>query len=446
MRLDCDFHQEEQASQWWPHTLPNGQQAQVFLVADQQALAQAVSRLSFQGPRSLTALDIQGVNLRAAAGRLCLLQVAFWDGGGLQCFLFDIMQLGEHVGALSPFLQNTYTPKFIHNAQLAATVLAHKFGITLSGVIDVGTAFQMLHEGQPLTSLMDYFEWCNVAVPGQRQEWGRMDKTPELWAHRPLARPTLSYAVQGICTLHATYPLLSSRLCSGFGPSAIEMLANMSHQLVQVHATGGWACRKQGLWIGEQSAQKNPDDADLDDWLTKRFGKKAAGAQNRRSSPEKSIRATKATELPVTAVRASDSPRTASWRAAVAEIEAPEVVQSRQRSGSPTLESWLARRTQVKSSDPEQKSKRASSVPAPRSAAQNQKAAEDASHPRWAAQSPFGIGMPNGMRDWSVDPNDRRPWAEIIDADDREVKEDEEDIFGQLQEQERQRLAQAENA
>ena len=64
---------------------------------------------------------------------------------------------------------------------------------------------------------------------------------------------------------------------------------------------------------------------------------------------------------------------------------------------------WIGnRRTQVKSSDPEHKSKRASSVPAPRSAAQDKKAAEDASHPRWAAQQspqkPGAVNIDKGHR------------------------------------------------
>lgn len=431
--LECDFAHQVQASQWWPHSLPNGQAAQVFLVADPSALSQAVSRLAFQGPRSLTAVDIQGVNLRAAAGRLCLLQVAFWDGGGLQCFLFDIMQLGEHVGALTPFLSNENAPKLVYNAQLAATVLAHKFGITLAGIIDVGTAFEMLRNGVLLTSLMDYFEWCNVAVPGQRQQFSDFDKQPELWAHRPLARLTLSYAVQGICTLHATYPLLSSRLCTNYGPGALEMLSQMSHQLVTVHATAGWSCRNAGLWIGEQGiAKEDQDDPQLDDWLAKRFGKKGEGGpRNRSASPEKNIRAHHAqkAELPVTAIRATDSPRTASWRAAVAELAGPSAGQaSRQRSSSPTLEGWLARRTQVKSGKEDPKSRRSASVPAPRA----NNPTEEASHTPFD----FALGLPPFGR--SVD---RRAWAEV-----EQETEDNDDIFEQLREQENLRLAQAENA
>jgi len=301
MRLQCDFELESQESQWWQHTLPSGQQAQVFFVADPAALSQAVSRLGFQGPRSLTAVDLQGVNLRAAAGRLCVLQVAFWDGGGLQCFLFDIMQLGEHVNALSTFLQSIQAPKFMYNASLAATVLAHKFGISLAGVIDVQSAFKMLENQSTISCLIDYFDWCNISKPGQREEWSKMDKNPELWAHRPLARPTLSYAVQGICSLHSTYPFLSSKLCGMYGPSALEMLANVTQQLVTVQTSAGWACRNAGLWIGEQGPSQQ-DDPDMDDWLAKRFGK--SKTQTARSkSPERAIRALKA-ELPVSAVRA----------------------------------------------------------------------------------------------------------------------------------------------
>merc|ERR1719502_1638128 len=98
------------------------------------------------------------------------MQVAFWDANCLQCFLFDIMQLGEHVGQLSDFLQNQHAPKFTYNASLAATVLAHKFGITLAGVLDVQSAIRMLNSQSTVASLLDYFEWCNIASPGQRGE------------------------------------------------------------------------------------------------------------------------------------------------------------------------------------------------------------------------------------------------------------------------------------
>lgn len=438
MRLDCDVMQQPQQSQWWVQPLPNQQQANVFLVADSLALQQAVSRLNLQGPRSLTALDIQGVNLRAAAGRFCLMQLAFWDGGGLQCFLFDIMSLGEEVGALMAFLQNPHAPKFVFNAQLATTVLAHKFGITLSGVLDVGTAYQMLENGRTLKGLVDYFEWSNVAMPGQRTEWAKMEKDAELWAHRPLARPTVQTAVTGICALHATYPALSSRLGNFYGPPAMEMLAGYSHRLVSVAASAGWSCRNAGLWIGEQGAKVDDQDAELDDWLTKRFGaKKGPAAANRRLSPENQIRAQKA-ELPVTAIRENDSPRTASWRAAVAEITIP-IRESRQRSGSPTLENWLARRTQAKAGKDEHKSRRASSVPAPRSSAQQDKdkLAENA-----ADSGPFGIGLPF-MRDFIRPSDDKRAWAEILEDEQAKEAEEEDDIFADLQAQEKMRLAES---
>jgi len=292
-----------------------------------------------------------------------------------------------------------------------------------------------------LNSLIDYFEWSNIAVPGQRAEAVKMEKTPEVWAHRPLAKTTLDFSVQSICTLHATYPLLSSRLCACYGPSAIEMLANHSHQVVTVHATGGWSCRNAGLWIGEQSGGEVRDDPGLDDWLSRRFGKGPSAAA-RRQSPETAIRAQKA-ELPVTAVRPDDSPRTASWRAAVAELALPPAGgggAARQRSSSPTLESWIARRNQAKTGVPEQKSKRSSSVPAPRTAAQEEKEAnEPKKAQRW--EGPFSFGSESfGLRPQS----DRKAWAEIRDDDGD--KEEEEDIFEQLQQQERLRLAQAESA
>lgn len=363
------------------------------------------------------------------------MQVAFWDGGGLQCFLFDIMQLGEHVGALSQFLQNADTPKFIFNAQLASQVLAHKFGITVAGVIDVGTAYQMLNNGQPLANLMDYLEWCGVALPGARAEWQKMDRNPELWAHRPSARPTLNYAVQGICSLHASYPLLSSRLVSFFGPTSLEMVENLSNQLVRVHATAGWSCRNAGLWIGEQGVPKEDGDAELDDWLSKRFSKGEGAAGRRTASPEK----LGLPDLPVTAVRAEDSPRTASWRAAVAQLAAPSTA-TRQRSASPTLETWIARRNAARTSsrepDDQRRARRAASMPAEREPRRDAKGKErdgGEEGSRWGADGPFGIGLP-AMRDFIRPDENRRAWAD---------QEDGEDILVQLNEELRRSQAES---
>jgi hypothetical protein len=437
MRLESDNHLGEQNSCTWQHSLPNGQQVQVFLVADPQALEFICSQiLLHQGPNTMTSIDIQGVNLRAAAGRLCLLQLACMTANGLVCVLFDIMQLGESVGRLQQFLEDPNIPKFMYNAKLGSTVLAHKFGITFSGVIDLGTAYEMIcsdsrdsRSQSSLGSLVDYFEWCNMAVPNLKQEYDKMEQNAEWWAHRPLANRCMHFAVTGVCTLYGTYPILVEKLVRRLGQSSREELARRSQQLVTVHATGGWSCRNAGLWIGEQGAEPSREDPELDDWISRRMHKGPSAAA-RRLSPEKVIRAQQA-ELPPSAVRAEDSPRTASWRAAVAAVAAPSRTDGRQRSASPTLESWLASREQVKSGQPAQKSQRSASVPVPRS--KPQKKEEDAPTETTVFSGPFGIGM-----DLFNSQGPRRAWA---DHDDKDGAEDEgEDIFRHLGEVEKARL------
>lgn len=218
-----------------------------------------------------------------------------------------------------------------------------------------------------------------------------------------------------------------------YGPSALEMLANVTQQLVTVQTSAGWACRNAGLWIGEQGPSQQ-DDPDMDDWLAKRFGK-SKPQPARRVSPERAIRSLKA-ELPVTAVRAEDSPRTASWRAAVAEIDgALRPPPSRMRSSSPTLENWLARRTHAKgTAEPEAKSKRASSVPAPRTEASEQKREAAA-----AGASPWDT---RNFREILVQQDGDRRWAEILEDD---QAKDEDDLFKQLQD-EQDRLRQDQSA
>jgi len=214
----------------------------------------------------------------------------------------------------------------------------------------------------------------------------------------------------------------------------------VTQQLVTVQTSAGWACRNAGLWIGEQGPSPQ-EDPDMDDWLAKRFGKNKQQPA-RRVSPERAIRLQKA-ELPVTAVRAEDSPRTASWRAAVAEVDgALRPPPSRMRSGSPTLESWLARRTKAKGgAEPEPKSKRASSVPAPRTEASEEKRVAAAADPNRSWDGPFG-GTSRNFRDILVQQDGDRRWAEILED---EQAKDEDDLFKQLQD-EQDRLRQAQSA
>ena len=116
-----------------------------------------------------------------------------------------------------------------------------------------------------------------------------------------------------------------------------------------------------GLTRGhEHHLQDYQKESDLDDWLAKRFGRQEAAAP-----PSAAVRARSADKpkLPETAFREGDSPRTAAWRAAVAELNPPRIQPSRQRSASPTLNNWLSRRDERRANARPGASHRASSLP-----------------------------------------------------------------------------------
>ncbi|CAK0853705.1 unnamed protein product [Prorocentrum cordatum] len=150
------------------------------------------------------ALDCQGVDLRAAAGRLALVQLAFRNETGIHCFLFDYVQLGETVKALNPFLSNSCY-KIVHDTQTYATMFAHKYGVKLQGVIDAQWGYETL-TNKSLYCQTDILEWCAVAPPGWHDECTKMEQNEMWWLNRPLAQTAMKFAVQGVCSLYATSP------------------------------------------------------------------------------------------------------------------------------------------------------------------------------------------------------------------------------------------------
>lgn len=417
-------------SEQWQDSLPSGGVVQVQIVADQSALALAANRLAYLGDVIL-AIDCKGMNLHAAAGRLCLVQIAFRDTAGLQCFLFDVVQLGEHIRALQPFLENPQISKLINNAQMHATVFAHKFGITLKGVVDVQYAYEALN-GKPHCNIVEILEWCGVSGPNAREEAARMDRQPESWINRPLSMSTLRFAVHSICNLLAAGPVLYSRLDAFLGQNAAGAVTQASQHRVQMAAAAGWACRRENIWVqqADDLDDRNDEQADqeLDDWLARRFNTNPAGKAVPGAMPaaapaaaaaaaaavaavpgtaaQRSASQGRAAQLaPPMAIKPGDSPRTASWRAAVARM-APQRADSpgRQRSSSPSLQTWLDRRSEAKA-DGQPAVRRASSMPA--------KKREEVPQP-WD-EPPLGVEM----QDFVNLEQDRRAWAEMLEEEDQ---------------------------
>eukprot|EP00930_Biecheleria_cincta_P096781 TRINITY_DN88578_c0_g1_i1.p1 TRINITY_DN88578_c0_g1~~TRINITY_DN88578_c0_g1_i1.p1 ORF type:complete len:725 (-),score=113.25 TRINITY_DN88578_c0_g1_i1:214-2388(-) len=426
-----------QPSDSWSQNLPVGGKAQVYLVADEATLSQAAGRLNFLEQGAIIALDAQGWNLKTAAGKLCLLQVAFSDPSGLQVFLFDVMQLGEKLYTLMPFFNNPHASKITADAQTHATVLAHKFGIDLMGVIDAQWAYETLN-GRGMTSQMDVLDWCGVAPPYWKEEGLKLEQTSEVWGHRPLAKHVVAYAAQSVAMLHHASAVIWRRLAYAFGPTVFNMVANASRQRAEMAAAAGWACRNAGLWTAEQDYAKEDSaekERELDSWLARRFGKKEGApkpASIRAASAQRAASADRG-PLPDRAFRQGDSPRTAAWRVVMAQMDPDRPEPSRQRSMSPTLETWLDRRGSVKQPK-EGASRRASSTGNPSKGQERGRGGQKEEY----SSAP--------LRPLGFDTLEHKRWTDIQDEEKakEEDGEDGDEIFEDLKQMDRQRLKQAE--
>jgi len=421
-RLNFPPQNSTQISGQWAHQLTDGSSASVYLIADQMNLQQAASRLNNLQQGAIIVMDCHGQDLRAAAGKLCLLVVAFSDANGLQVFMFDVLQLGEQLYTLVPFFTNANASKITADATTHATLFAHKFGINLNGVIDAQWAYETL-EKKSMVNATSFLDWCGLAPPQFKEEAARMEQNPEMWGQRPLPNPALMHATDGICLLHSASAVMWTRLAKSFGNTVFNMVANASRQRVEMAAAAGWACRNAGLWTAEQdyANEEGNKEAELDDWLARRFGKAPEKPQ-----PAASLRARSADKpaLPESAFRRGDSPRTAAWRAVMAQMNPPRITPSRQRSASPTLENWLSRRGSARERRAPGASHRASSLPS-------------RDRERDKDEETFEEYRPRPLQPLNFDNINRKPWAEIVEEGDEEVFED-------LNKAEHKRLNQAE--
>ena len=222
LKIGGQFQQSAQ----WQQPLPDGSVATVYLIADQDNLQQAARRLNFVGHGAIIVMDCHGWNLKAAAGKLCLLSIAFMDGTP-QLFLIDVLQLGEQVCTLMPFFTNPNASKFTADASTHATVLAHKFGINLAGVIDAQWAYETLQK-KTMVRPLEVLDWCGLAPPDFKQETLQLEGTPEVWGQRPLPQRTLTHAAQGIGLLQAAAAVVWKRLAVAFGKDVFEKVGRKS--------------------------------------------------------------------------------------------------------------------------------------------------------------------------------------------------------------------------
>mmetsp|Transcript_11123 Transcript_11123/g.25207 ORF Transcript_11123/g.25207 Transcript_11123/m.25207 type:complete len:1125 (+) Transcript_11123:69-3443(+) len=379
-----------QQSEAWTLNLPSANStAQVMLVADPNALARAASRLSYLSASEYAAVDCQGQDL-SGGGQISLIQVACHsvNGQGIECYLFDVLQLGEHVHAVLSFLQNQRISKIVHDAHPLATALAFNFGVQIAGaVVDATWVYENLVRKDKSGGLTDVLEWCEVSSREMHEDSVKAEKMAKGWRDRPLVRSVLSYAAQAVCLLHATGPVMWQRLNSWGGANGPNLAMGNSAQKVWQACQVGWSLRQVHMqkWgngvggvMGGMPGGTEPDqqDPDLDDWLAKRFnpdqgGGKATsslalGGAVRRAQSQRAFRSSSVDRLG--GVRLGDSPRTAEWRAAVAYqkgISSSNLGEgSRDRSNSPTMLDWIQRREAIKQAEQsgQSRSRRAASA------------------------------------------------------------------------------------
>lgn len=416
-----------QPSEFWQHRLASGEVAHVWFIADQESLFQAISVLNCLRQAVVTSWDLQGINL-AQGGQLCLAQLAFHDGTNQNCYLFDILQLGDHFQGLMSFLQNPQVSKLVYDANTHSKILAQHFGIAIAGVFHAQAAYEML-ASRPSNNLVELLTWCGKAPPLMMHEVKMIGLAPELWSHRPLARDTLAFAVQSICALHSAGYVLWERLCTVGGSQNAHNFLQGSQQKLQQATQQGFSIRQTGIYHDRY-------DPELDNWLARRHGKVSAALPKLNNMPD--------ARAPVSAVREGDSPRTASWRAAVAqlqEVTRPELGGARQRSSSPTLTRWLERRHNLPETEGEVQPRhinRASSMP-PSSELLKAKVEEQVGGAAAMEALRHSLTL-EGLA------GDGRTWAEILDEEKtlEAEKNSEEELFKTLQNEDRARIAQAE--
>merc|ERR1712232_1025457 len=110
------------------------------------------------------------------AGKVCVFQVTFSRCLGLECFLFNVQQFGEHFHALMSFFQNPCAFKVSHDAQTFASVPANQFGVCLPrSVIDTQVMFETV-TNTSLANLGELLAWCGKQKSSTMDEYFKTEK------------------------------------------------------------------------------------------------------------------------------------------------------------------------------------------------------------------------------------------------------------------------------
>lgn len=168
----------------------------VELIDSPPALAALSDRLA--GARAV-AVDIETINWwDRAAERIALLQLAFRDNGdageqrATRVAIVDTLA-GLDLAPLRPLLEESPTPKAIHNASYDAVRLLRHYQIHTAPIYDTMLAARRGGERR-----------CSLAAQAQAHLGLTLDKSEQRgdWSRRPLAREQLRYAaLDAACTL-----------------------------------------------------------------------------------------------------------------------------------------------------------------------------------------------------------------------------------------------------
>ncbi len=170
------------------------------MVEDEQAASALAGRLA---GASRLAVDLEANSFHAYRARICLVQLAWESGGGVEVALGDVLAVPALMDVLRPLLENPALETVLHGADNDVRMLYREFDIALAGLFDTQIAARVL--GFPRTGLAVLAEelaGVTLSKAGQKLDWGR----------RPLPESALRYAATDVRVLLPIRDALAPRL------------------------------------------------------------------------------------------------------------------------------------------------------------------------------------------------------------------------------------------
>ncbi len=170
---------------------------EVVIAADAAVLAEVCARAA---AAPAIALDVEANGLFAYRARLCLVEMAFFEGDKLVVAVLDA--LATSVAPLASLLSSQGPPKVLHDLAFDARLLAQQ-GIELGSVRDTSVAAMLL--GEPRTGLA-------AIVAKELERTLSKELQSHNWALRPLEPAHLEYLIDDVRYLLDLDARLSQRV------------------------------------------------------------------------------------------------------------------------------------------------------------------------------------------------------------------------------------------